>query len=132
MDLTTAETRARIACRIYLTLFDAGDQGAIFATGVTIGTALGGGEDAEQVRTVLERLREVGAVRGVDPAHPRVNVLGPDQQNRMARHMPEVGSYAERLRADLAVYDRGGQVHAGAFIKTEAAIRTGYTEADSL
>ena len=132
MDLL-AEKRARMACRVYLKLFDAGPGG----TNITTADAIGPGEsDATEFPVAVEVMRRfIDSMMFDEKGHgggsPHYALTGPQRDHMESRPDPR-GTIAERVRAALATFD-GGEVTAdGDFTHLEALIRTGFEEADSL
>ncbi len=128
-----AEKRARMACRVYLKLFDAGLGG----TNITTADAIGPGEsDATEFPVAVEVMRRFidGMMfneKGHGGGSPHYALTRPQQDHMESRPDPR-GTIAERVRAAIATFD-GGEVAAdGDFTHLEALIRTGFEEADSL
>lgn len=121
-----AEKRARMACRAYLKLFDAGSGGANLTKDDMIGP-----RDAHDTdwAIAVELLGHFVDDTIVDEAGHRDGVphyvLTRPMRERMEGAPEGRGSVAERLRADLADYDSGRDLPEDAFHRTEALIRTG-------
>ena len=128
-----AAERARMACRIYLKLYDAGPASAP----VTKDDALGPRDDPdaslEAALAVISRfmddtiLDEPGHQGGV-PHY----ALTAGMRDRMAEAMGARQPLVDHLRADLAKADRGEDVRGGDWIEAEALIRTGQFRATPL
>ena len=121
-----AGKRARMACRIYLKLYDAGPEGAKVVTADAIGPRDSDSADfpvaVELLRPLVDDtvLDEVGH-RGGEPHY----ALTPTMRERMDSRLGDPHPLVDRLRADLADFDRGEDVRADNFLFFERMIRTG-------
>ena len=128
-----AEKRARMACRVYLKLFDAGPGG----TNITTADAIGPGEsDATEFPVAVEVMRRFidGLMfdeKGHGGGSPHYALTRP-QQDHMGSRSDQGETIAERVRAALATFDGGGVTADVGFRPLEALIRTGFEGADPL
>lgn len=131
-DVSTAK-RARMACRVYLKLFDAGPAGAPITKDDLLGPSGDGEADLDDAMAVLGRfvddtvLDEPGHAGGV-PHY----ALTASMRDRMTDPIGARQALADQLRADIAKADRGEDVPAGNWIEAEALIRTGQFHAAPL
>lgn len=131
-DVSAAE-RARMACRVYLKLYDAGPAGAP----VTKDDALGPRDDPdaglEAALAVISRfmddtiLDEPGHAGGVPHYALTAGMRGRMQEADGGR--PPL---VDRLRSDLAKADRGEDAPGAGWAEAEAMIRTGQAGAAPL
>jgi hypothetical protein len=132
VDLLAAK-RARMACRIYLKLFDAGPEGAPILKEDADGPRDDPSADMAVAVEVIARfvddtiLDEPGHKDGV-PHY----ALTAGMRARMAAPRGGTTPPVERIRADIARADRGEDVPAGDWLDAEAFIRTGQTRAEPL
>ncbi|MGI3902487.1 MAG: hypothetical protein ACRYGP_16835 [Janthinobacterium lividum] len=107
MGDTDAEYRARVACRIYLKLFDAGDQGAIISYDDMLDSTLEVPRDHRTVQEILKRLCDEDAIHRPDNSRPHLYILLPDAWSRMAnRFGADPVELAQLVRLDLDAFDR--------------------------
>ncbi len=129
----TAAKRARMACRIYLNLYDAGPEGAPVLKENAIGPRGDADADLDAAMAVLGRfvddtvLDEPGHKDGV-PHY----ALTAAMRDRMADPIGARRPLVDQVRADLAKADGGGDVPDGNWIEAEALIRTGQFQAAPL
>lgn len=129
-DLLAAK-RARMACRAYLKLHDAGPAGAP----LTKDDLLGPRDDpAADFAVAVELLgRFVDDTILDEPGH-RDGVphyaLTAGMRDRMAARQDDGATLAETIRAGLAAADRGAAEPDGAFSRCEILVRTGRPEGE--
>ena len=128
-----AGKRARMACRIYLKLYDAGLAGTKVVTADAIGPRDSDSADfpvaVELLRPLVDDtiLDEVGH-QGGEPHY----ALTPIMRERMDSRLGNPNPLVELARADLAAFDQGEDVPAGNFLFYEHMIRTGNTDGADL
>ena len=124
-DLSAAK-RARMACRVYLKLHDAGPEGAPILKEDVFGPRDDPDADLDAALGVIGRfmddtiLDEVGHRGGV--AH---YALTAGMRDRMAARGEAGRPAAESLRDDLAAADRGSPVADDVWTRAELTIRSG-------
>ena len=127
-DTATAK-RARMACRIYLKLYDAGPAGAPITKDDTMGPHGHSDADLDDAMVVISRfiddtiLDEPGHQDGV-PHY----ALTAGMRDRMADAIGARQPLVDQVRADLSKAD----ISAGNWIEAEALIRTGQFRAEPL
>lgn len=133
MDLTTAETRARIACRIYLKLFDAGDQGALIVYDDMFDRPLDAPRAHVTVQHILKRLCEDDAIHQNDNGRPHQYILLDSARTRMAhRFGANPLPYYRHIEHDLVAFAAHEAVPAGNWLDYEVRIRKGQLDRDLL
>lgn len=132
MSESIAVTRARIACQIYLALYDAGHDGLIFAAGADYLPGVPIPDEPDVVREVIQRLWETGVIRELDSGHPGIAVLHPDVRFRMEQPIWPPLTIAEHLRRDLTAHGCGDANVTGDFLGLESMVRTGHTHTRGL
>ncbi len=120
------ETQARMTCRLYVELYDAGEVG----TAVAVGTALGNEIDKDDWQTGSALVAALFDARQFDDAGSRGEVhlfaLQPDMRQHMVAEVRPGYTLADRLRDLLAQVDRGENVPVDIFRRLEHRCRWGW------
>ena len=133
MDVDEAVTRALIACRIYLALFDAGDGRAATVVFDQVGRGPGGAPvDHAFVADVVRRLREAHAIHGPMSDRPLDYLLLPDPRSRMAKPMGAMKPLVDQMRQDIALLDDGRAVPSGNWLDYDVRVRKGQLRREPL
>ena len=132
VDLLAAK-RARMACRIYLKLYDAGAEGAPILKEDTCGPRDDAGADFAIAVEVIGRFMDDTILD--EPGHqggmPHYALTAP-MRGRMAEPRGADQPLADRLRADVAKADRGEDVPGENWLDSEIRIRTGQADGEPL
>jgi hypothetical protein len=132
VDLLAAK-RARMACRVYLKLYDAGPRGAPVITDDTLGPRDNPSADFAVAVEVVARFVDDTILDepGHDGGVPHY-ALTAGMHGRMAESSNAGQPLADQIRADLARADRGEDVPHETWLNAEQMIRTGQRGGDPL
>ena len=120
------EAQARMACRLYIELYDAGEVGTAVAVATALGDHRSDKDDWQQGSFVVAALFQA---KHFDDAGSRGDVhlfaLQPDMRQHLAAEVRSGMSLADRLRELLAQAERGEDVSPGTFLRLEHRCRWG-------